>query len=226
MSLIARFLPSLVPGLGAFLNPWVLLVLIAFGAACFGAGVQVEGWRWDASLKIIAESRTAFVKSFYQRNAKINAEVASKLAADRDQLARDQRQFEEKLRATPKEDLVELSCPGQPAGQPAEEIPGAGYSSGLRPPAAVDPGVPGVRLSAAAVSLWNDGLAVGLPDAYGGWRADAEAGGAGPVEIKDALANVKDNGAVANVLRSQLLGWQRTACLKGWWSGPECEGLK
>jgi hypothetical protein len=47
MTLIARFLPSLLPGLGAFLNPWVLLVVAALAAGLWFNGYATGRGKLD-----------------------------------------------------------------------------------------------------------------------------------------------------------------------------------
>ena len=196
---VARWLPGLAPGLGALLNPWVLLALVAFGTGCFTAGWKVESWRWDASLKDIAEQNTRFLQAYARRQGAINAGISTRLERERLRRVADRRKFQEDLANARSASLVEVDCPQpRPAGDPAPALAG-GAEAGP------------VRLSAVAVGLWNDGLAQGLPAAYGAWRADADARGAGAVDLRAALGNHGDNAAICNALRARLLGWQQWA---------------
>lgn len=48
MNPIARFLPSLVPGLGALMNPWVLLILGGIVASAFFYGLHIGNSRLES----------------------------------------------------------------------------------------------------------------------------------------------------------------------------------
>lgn len=175
-----KFLLGLVPNLaGAFgpavsavLNPWVLLALLAGAAACFGGGVVVEGWRWDASLTTEANERANALVKQAAENAALAARLQKQLMDERAKRDEDKRKFDDELRRTPKEDLVEVDCP-------KPDAPRAAALSGAAPdaPSAQRGDRPRVRLSADALRLWNLGLGIGLPEAYGRWRADDEVRG-------------------------------------------------
>lgn len=178
--LIARFLPSLLPGLSAFLNPWVLLGVIAAASACFGAGVVVEGWRWDAAETDKAHDQVNRLMSEARKDAGVNADVAAALAGDRAELDADREEFEKEKRRVPKTQLVEVECPRQDAPGSAEAA-GAALAPGA---AALGGDGHRVRLSADAVRLWNLALGVGLPAAYGDWRADGAVPPAGGAPVQ------------------------------------------
>lgn len=227
MGALARFLPSLGPAAGAFLNPWVLLVAVAIAAAGFTAGWKVEAWRWDASLTATAEANLKSLQSFFGRQRTNNQATARQIARDRTKLAGDRAAFDEEMRNAKPGDLVDVDCGKREGGQPAggTAIVGDPSGSGLQLPAVEREEGPRVRLSARGCFMWNRALAVGLPSTYGGWLADANAACTGPVEVNVAIENVERNAEIANELRSVVIGWQTKACREGWWTGPECIAL-
>lgn len=221
-ALVDRFLPSLIPGLGAFLNPWVWGALVVALLTGFSGGWKVESWRWEASDAAVLESNLKILAAFWQRQRTNNEATARQLAQDRDKLDTDRRDFDEELSDADAQNLVQVDCP---AAQPRRDVaPRVAVTFPPSPASAPAPAAPGprVHLSADGCRLFNKGLAVGLPDAYGGWGVDAEAGCAGPVEIEDVIRTVERNAEIANGLRSRLLAWQAKACKEGWWKGPEC----
>jgi hypothetical protein len=57
---IAKFLPNLIPGLGAFANPWVLLGLLAALVSSFFYGVHMEAGRFEsfkAQVKVVGDAQ-------------------------------------------------------------------------------------------------------------------------------------------------------------------------
>lgn len=227
MNFIARFLPSLLPGLQAFLNPWVLLGIIAVATAGFTAGWRVEGWRWEASEKEAAEAALKAVEAHFARQKANNEKVAAGLNADRVKLEADRTNFQEALDAARRKGpIFKASCPNNPPGgqgAPGGALAVAGASPGGA--AASDVGAAGVVCDAACIRLWHDGLAQGLPGPYRGWRADADNTAPDSIAADDLFANAGANAASCNAIRSIALGWQRKACLEGWWRGPECAVL-
>lgn len=230
MGAVARFLPSLVPGLSALTNPVVLVVLAALTIGSFTTGWKVESWRWDASLKDVAEDNLRRVQEFFDKERKNSELVAAGLNKDRADLQEDQRKFQENFDAARRNGpILKASCPNT---QRPSVAPGVGSATtvaestpGVAAPASDAVGA-GVVCDAACMRLWNDGLAQGLPDAYGGWRADAVPGPSDSVEGDALIANGAANGARCNAIRSTLIGWQRKACLAGWWRGAECRALQ
>lgn len=222
-ALVGEFLPSLLPAVSAFANPWVWGAFAVALIVAFSTGWQVESWRWDAANTAVLENNLKIISAFWKRQAEGNADTARRLAADREKLDADRLAFDEELANAEPASLVEVSCPKpQPARTPAQRN---ALAAAPLPDAAPAPAAPGprVELSAAGCKLFNDGLAVGLPDAYGGWRADAEAACTGPVEITEVLRINRANAEITNTLRSRLLAWQAKACKEGWWKGSECD---
>lgn len=213
---ITRFMPSVAPAVGALLNPWVWGLLLAAALGAFTLGWTVESWRWDAASAKVLENNLRVLSDFWKRQANSNQATAQRLARDRDKLDRDRRAFDERIANVSESSLVEVTCPKPEPSRVIVTFP---------PPADPAPLAPGprVHLSADACKLFNDGLAVGLPDAYGRWGVDAEAACAGPVEVSAMIRVVKANAEAANKMRSQLLAWQAKACKEGWWGGDECD---
>lgn len=205
---IAKHLPSLVPGISSFLNPWVLLGVVAAAGVCFGAGVRVEGWHRDAALKSQAEADAKVIAAFYARDRVQNQESARRLAEERAARAQDRKDFEEKLQNAKSTELVEQPSQTGDAG------------NGLKAPDG------GVYLSAVGLMRWNDALAVGVSKAERGGWLDAANASPGAVEIKDAYRNLNVNAELLGECRARELQWQLKACKSGWWSGSECKDLK
>ena len=208
-ALLARFLPSLVPGLGAFLNPWVLLAAIGLFAAGFGSGVRVEAWRWDASLASIAEAQEKALQAFYARQRAIMAEIGAELAGERAARDRDRRTFERRLADANEKDLTTVACDESAGG--AASVPASAADE-----AAARGSAPAVRFTPEFVGLWDAALVQGLPAAVGAERVDGGAAGTAPPGPKDLLDNLGENGRRTNECTSKLLAWQRLARKNGW----------
>ncbi len=223
MGFIARFLPSLAPGLSALANPWVLLIAIALLAVGFAGGIRVEAWRWDASLVDIERGNVAHLKDFMRREANINGALSDQLAAERTQSEIDRMNFDEELQHAKDErpQGTILTVHADPAATGAAKGAGEPAGSGLSLASARLR----VTCDSACIRLWHDGLAQGLPSAYGDWRADAAAGAPDSVDETELIANAAANFRVANGLRSQLLAWQRKACAEGWATKAQCVGV-
>ena len=167
-------------------------VVIAAGGAL--GGWTVRGWREDAAR---LEAERAAVENM-QRIAGIYGQALDDAntarAADQQQAADDRRVWQRRLRdATRQKDKPLVVC-----------------GPGLERPRSDDSGVP-VRFADAFVWLWDDGLAIGLPDPYRAARPDRSGAWADLAEPEDLLANVAENGEQCNELRSRLLAVQ------GWW---------
>jgi hypothetical protein len=68
MNLITKFLPNLIPGLGAFANPWVLLGLMAVVSSAFFFGIYLEHGR-VAAIEAQVEAQTKIYAAWSkQRN--------------------------------------------------------------------------------------------------------------------------------------------------------------
>jgi len=219
--LILRFLPNLLPGLSALVNPFVLVVLAVVAVGGFTAGWKVEEWRWSASLTAIAEANLKAVQDFFERQRKNNQVVAGKLNVDRAKLDADRLAFNEEFKnAKSKGPILKGNCQ-----QPAGDAPGAQPTApgGVVPqPSKI---AAGVVCDADCIRLWHDGLAQGLPATYGGWRADAANTAPDSIDGDALIENGAANGARCNAIRSIAIGWQTKACLEGWWNGPECAAL-
>lgn len=211
VSFIARVLPGLAPGLTAFLNPWVLVIAGVLFVAGIGTGFKIESWRWDASLKDIAEANIAYIKTFVRKDAQINAAVSAKLARDREKLNKDRSAFQRKLNNARKDGPL-ITIPEPSPADGTTVVGGTGLRLDDRP----------AECNVRCIGLYHDGLAQGLPEAYGAWRADAEAAAPNTVTADELIVNAAENFAIGNYLRSQILGWQQWACDNGLFSGPEC----
>ena len=193
-SLIARFLPNLIPGLGALANPWVWLVLIALLAGAFAAGVRVESWHRDSADDA---ARIAWEKAYtaqigrYRDNA---AQVAGDLEAERTKRADAERAWKERLK-----NAKQLATCTQ-AGS-VSPVPISGAS---------------VRLTAEFVGLLNGAWQVGLPAAGNPGGTDGTSPGTDPATPEEVLGNVEDNASLCNGLRRQVNGWQALARKNGW----------
>lgn len=223
---VTRFLPSLLPAVSAFANPWVWGALAVALMSAFTLGWRVESWRWDAANTDILENNLKIVTAFWQRQNKNNQATARELERDRAKLDSDRAVFDEELANVDPTALVQVDCPKP---QPRRDTPARVAVTIPAPPrpAAEEPAPsPRVHLSPEFCRLFNTGLAVGLPDSYGGWLADAKAGCAGPVEVDAVLRIAERNAEIANGMRSQLLGWQAKACREGWWKGAECNQVR
>lgn len=66
ISLLTRFVPSLIPGLGAFLNPWVLLAIAAAAGFVFFKGYQLGRGALD---DYIGKQAVAAVKIIQKQGA-------------------------------------------------------------------------------------------------------------------------------------------------------------
>lgn len=201
-ALITRFLPGLLPGLGAFLNPWVLIVIaIALGGA-FAGGVTVEGWHRDsgdlASTEAWAKQYVADIDR-YRGNADLTraALVMQKKMAD---------DAEAKW-------ILEKSKNAKPlatCAPAAEAKPGEA-------PASNDPVV---MLTPEFVGLYNGALEIGLREAGDPGGAHAGTRGPGSVNPDGVLDNVKDNAKLCNGFREVILQWQALARRNGWVKSP------
>lgn len=197
-ALITRFLPNLMPGLGAFANPWIWLILIAMLAGAFAAGVRVESWHRDSADKAATEAwHKAYVAQVgvYRTNA---TQVAADLETERTKRADADRAWKEKLRN---------------AKQPLATCIQGSEKAGNAPSAAA---VPTVLLTPEFVGLLNDAWQVGLPAAGDPGGIDGAGTGSDPATPEDILGNVEDNASVCNGLRKQVKGWQALARKNGW----------
>lgn len=224
------FLAGLVPGLSMLTNPVVLIALAIMAASCFTAGWKVESWRWDASLKATADDNLKRVQKYFDDQRKNNEKVTAGINADRVALESDRTKFQEQYDAARRNGpILKSQCKPNPIPQRPGGAPGGASAVAEASPggaAASDAGAAGVVCDAACMRLWNDGLAQGLPSAYAGWRANAAGAATDTVEGDALIGNAGANAARCNAIRSVAIGWQRKACLEGWWTGPECVALR
>ncbi len=188
----------------------LILALLAIGAALAGMWTGVS-WEQGQEARRARAAERVYTQALLERAAKNrtdNAEVAHQLAVERAARRRDTLNYRERLKNA--RTILTATCP-QPAGT---------IASAAGPPAAP------ARITCGpdCIRLWNAALAQGLPAALGGPGADAGAGGAGVAEIEDLFANLGDNAAACNGLRSQVMGWQRWACAQGLAEAALCAG--
>jgi len=217
LSLAGRFVPSLLPGLSAFLNPWVLVVAGGIAVAGFTAGLRIEALRWDASLKDIAVQEAAQTRDWIKRQAATVADLSGKLAAAKADRHAAQRNFEEALAHAPKESLVEIECPVK---KPVRAVAHRGGDAGVglkAPPAAEPDAAVGAhaRLSDRYRRLWNDALGIALPSADRAAWIDGANAASGPVEADDSLRNLAANAELLGQCRDREVGWQEFARRNG-----------
>lgn len=89
-ALLTRFVPSLIPGLGALLNPWVLLALLSGAVSCFLFGVYLEHGRFEAYEATQESAQKTYDFWAQQRNAggnRINKEIVNELQGRNKKLA-------------------------------------------------------------------------------------------------------------------------------------------
>jgi hypothetical protein len=183
-------------------TPWLIVIALALGA---GIGYQVESWRWDASLTEASETKAREMAEFYADQRKLEHKLTEELAVAQNGRENDARDFKEKLNAAKNSGPI-LSCGGSARGAPGRASDRAAGSAGEP-----DAGPARVTCGPACISLWHDALAIGLPQAFGAWRADAAARAPGSVTDADLFGNAGRNFEIANKCRAQLLGWQRWA---------------
>ena len=120
MNLIAKFLPSLVPGLGALANPWMLLILGAIVVSAFFYGLHIGNSRLESyqlAVKAVGqaqEERTAArIKSDKENKEVTDRAHKIKLAA----AIRFANALADQLRKAPSGGFV----PAAPAGAPSPD---------------------------------------------------------------------------------------------------------
>lgn len=212
LALISRFAPSLIPGLGAMLNPWVIIAFLVMISGAYLAGYREAGIHQKAADNSAVNKALVDAAKFIGRQQVENAALSNRLAHEKKERDNDQRDFEAMLARTPPGALVNVDCPQQ-TGATQDQSSASGAA-----PAHVQLSVDGVR-------LWNKALSLGVVDAERGRFADAANSGSGPVEIADAIQNVAENAAILGECRARESAWQRKACDNGMWKGAPCNGF-
>jgi hypothetical protein len=178
-----------------------LVILLLVGAAC--AYAYVHGRQYERG--IVDGERLkdadAFVQKLLDRAAidrAANALVADALDSERAARSKDRQRFEERLRNVPVKTILEVvEVPGQCAE------PAAGSTEPPSRPREDDRDRPRARLSADGCKLWNDALAAGATAAERPeWIAGADTC-SGPVEIDEALRNLRDNAELLGECRKR-----------------------
>lgn len=169
-------------------------------AAIIGAGIAgwtTRGWKEDAARLDAARAAHARYIQIATAYGTALTEANAGRAQDQQQAAADRREFNRRLTDEKRKGTQLVEC-------------GAGLVAGK-----LDQHSGAVRFDPAFVRLWDDGLAIGLPEAHRAARLDRPGAGAELLEPEDLLANVAENGEQCNDLRSRLLTIQR------WWAGVE-----
>ncbi len=217
-ALLTSFLPNLLPGLGALVNPWVIIAVLAAAAGCFLAGMHLQTQLFESVHAHQLEIQITKIAAFGARQRTENAALADNLNSETTKRRDSERKLAEALRRTSPSQLVEDSCQDAP-GAVAKPNP-APMAGEVRDVASMRV----LRLSADGVRLWNERLALGVVDADRRQFVDDANTTAGAVEITDAIQNVADNAALLGECRERELAWQKKACQNKWWAGPECGG--
>jgi hypothetical protein len=175
----------------------VAIVVVLMSAL---AGWTTRGWKED-SARLDAE-RDAHARYIQIATAYGTAltEANAGRAQDQQQAASDRHDFDRRMKIETRKGTRLVGC-------------GAGLKAGR-----LDHSRAAVRFDPAFVRLWDDGIAIGLPEAYRTSRPDRSGIGAEFLDPEDLLANVADNGEQCNDLRSRLL------TVKRWWAGIEAAG--
>lgn len=229
MGWLLRLVPTFAPALKLLANPWVLLMVVLAAGALYAAGLKTGvGWEQgkQAERDLAAERAwTLYLNEFFARQKSNNEIVAAQLRTDKAQLALDRQEFKEaKDAASSKGPVLKPRCPSAAPAEPrrAEAAVAVAPAMPAEPAPAREP-AGRVVCDDACVGLWNAAIAVGLPEPHRGQFADAAAAASGPVDGDELFVNLERNSARCNTIRSVALGWQRKACLEGWWKGAECD---
>jgi hypothetical protein len=123
-ALLARFVPSLVPGLGAFLNPWVLLIIAAVAIGLYGwgrhdgAAITSAAWeRREAGINAKTAERIQGLNALNRQLEQLHAQDLARIsAAYQDQLRKHDNEKDRALAAL-RARTLQLSIPARcPAG--------------------------------------------------------------------------------------------------------------
>ena len=161
------------------------------------AGWTSRGWKEDAARLDAERDAHARYVQIATAYGKALTDVNAGRAQDQQQAATDRREFNRRLGDEKRKGTRLVGC-GVDLNRGGSDNPGGA-----------------VRFDPAFVRLWDDGLAIGLPEAYRAGRPDRSGAGAELLDPESILANVAENGEACNDLRSRLLTIQR------WWAGIE-----
>lgn len=189
-----------------------LLIGLLFLIAALGMGVYLgvewqEGVEAKEDLKQADETRARMLTRM-REDRDSQEKLAADLVRERAGRDQDQRNFNRKLADAEDRDLVETSCPQpiEPIRNSADRTAVAAAQGNAEPASSGEAGAqdsagPGARLSAIGCGLWNSALLAGFTvEERGQLPADADAC-AGPVELKDALRNLRENSALLGECR-------------------------
>jgi hypothetical protein len=176
---------------------WLMLAAVAMSAL---AGYQVRGWKEDsARLDAEREAHARYIQIATAYGTALTEANAGR-AKDQQQAASDRQEFTRRLKDESRKGTRLVGCDARLDVGRLDRHYGT------------------VRFDPAFVRLWDDGLAIGLPEAYRTSRPDRSGAGAELLDPEDLLTNVADNGEQCNDLRSRLLTVRR------WWAGIEAAG--
>jgi hypothetical protein len=168
----------------------VALVIVAASVAGYFHGVEHEQGKQAKRERAADIEFTKRLTERVERERQEQAMVAASLEAERAARAKDAESFNRRLANAPRGKIIE--CPGAKKATPAEA------TAASTVPEPVDP-----RLSALGNELWNRSLAAGTTAAErAGWLASANAA-PGPVEIDDALRNLRENATLLGQCRER-----------------------
>ena len=196
-------------------------VIFAAGSA---AGWQVRAWKANSDQNAVARGYIVAMKQSVDRERRTAAAIQADLDLAREQRETDRRKFDDDLDRVKNSQLVR--CP--PARRPAQT---SAPKTETRPilgevgsvdelyrtsPEPVEDADPGVEFQPAFIRLWNDALGTGATAAERASRPDERTEGAGVVDAKRVLRNLRENTERWSECRAQVRGWIKTARENGW----------
>lgn len=197
---------------------WMKLVfLLAVIAAAFGAGWEIRSWKAESDRVAELSGYIAATKRSIAKDKEVAGQIGRLLNDHAAQREQDRLTFEEKLRHVSGKSLVRVVRPKCPAA-PTDRA-----SVARVPPLPVADGDSDrVLLTGVYIGLHNDALAIGSTQAERAGRVDAATEGAGVVEPKEVLANLKPNAERWAECRTRLRGFQAWACGHGFADAALC----
>lgn len=177
--------------------PWRILVVVFALAAAWTTGWRMRGTH-EAGLqaRALAEAHQTYVRTVEGWQAATQV-ITTAREEERRHAQADRRTWQQQL----------------DAARAAGDRGGAGLGPGH-----ADLGAAGRDRLVVPRRLWDDALALGLPDALRPWPPDGPAAAADPaagpaetVPLDTALENLADNATACNDLRGLMLDWQAWA---------------